>query len=103
MSVEVAKTILEQLGGRKFLVMTGATNLIGGENHLSMKLPGSARCNGRICSGVRITLTPSDTYTVEAFVVRKLKYTVLDSRNDVYFDSLPEVFTSLTGLATKLF
>ena len=103
MGVEVAKTILEQLGGRKFLVMTGAKNLIGGEHHLSMKLPGNARCNGKICSGVRITLDPSDTYTIEAFVVRKLEYTVLDTHSDVYCDNLAEVFTRMTGLATRLF
>jgi len=28
MSTEIAKTILEQLGGRKFTVMTGAKNFI---------------------------------------------------------------------------
>ena len=36
--MSIAKTILEQLGGNKFRVMTGAKNLMGFENGLVMKL-----------------------------------------------------------------
>ena len=35
----VANEILRQLGGNKFLVMTGANHLIGDTYSLSMKLP----------------------------------------------------------------
>jgi hypothetical protein len=101
MSLDVAKTILEQLGGRHFLAMTGAKNLVGDANSLSMKLP-NARCNGKRCTGLRIVLDPSDTYTVEAIAVRKLEYTVLDTHNGVYCDNLRDVFTSMTGLDTYL-
>ena len=34
-NLTVAKTILEQLGGNKFCMMTGAKNLAGDENSLS--------------------------------------------------------------------
>jgi len=36
--MRVAKTILEQLGGNHFRMMTGAKNLAGDENSLSMRL-----------------------------------------------------------------
>jgi len=97
----VAKTILEQLGGRKFLVMTGANNLIGSSNSLKMRLP-NALCDGKRCSGIIITLDPSDTYTVQAVYIRKLEMKILKTVSNVYCDNLQEVFTSLTGLYTSL-
>ena len=36
--MRVAKTILEQLGGNHFRMMTGAKNLAGDENSLSMRI-----------------------------------------------------------------
>lgn len=102
MSLEVSKTILEQLGGRRFLTMTGAKHLVGGDNSLSMQLPGNARCNGKRMTGIRIVLDPSDTYTVEAVVIRNHEYRVLETHSDIYCDNLQEVFTSLTGLHTHL-
>lgn len=101
----VANTILAQLGGRRFLAMTGARNLVGGNNTLSMQLPGNARYDGKRVNGVMITLTPADTYTVDAVFVRtspQYSRNIVASRDDVYCDNLREVFTRLTGLATSL-
>ena len=36
---QVAETILAQLGGRKFQVMTGAKYFLGGADYLQFKLP----------------------------------------------------------------
>ena len=36
--MQVAQTILQQLGGNKFVVMTGSKNFIAGENFLRMNL-----------------------------------------------------------------
>ena len=36
--MRVANTILEQLGGRRFIAMTGSSNFGGFENSLSMRL-----------------------------------------------------------------
>jgi hypothetical protein len=98
----VANTILEQLGGRKFLVMTGAKNLIGSQTSLTMKVNG--RYQGKKVNKVTIRLDPSDTYTVEAgyFAMRQLTTEIRATREGVYCDNLQAVFTSLTGLATKL-
>ena len=102
MSLDVSKTILDQLGGRWFLAITGAKNLVGGETSLSMQLP-NARCNGKRCTGIHIVLDDaSDTYTVEAIVIRNLEYKVLETQVGVFCDNLRAVFTSLTGLRTRL-
>ena len=39
--MEVANTILEQLGGRQFQAMTGASQFVGSKNSLSFRLPGA--------------------------------------------------------------
>ena len=37
--ITVAKTILRQLGGRSFIFMTGARNLIASADSLSFRIP----------------------------------------------------------------
>ena len=41
--MKVANTILEQLGGQKFLAMTGANHLVADGNTLRMALPKNSR------------------------------------------------------------
>jgi hypothetical protein len=102
----VAKTILAQLGGNRFIAMTGAINFISTANSLSFKLP----ANDRKITHVRIELCWNDLYKVEFLCcgVRKKDGVpehyrdVIDTREDIYFDSLQEVFTRVTGLATHL-
>jgi len=97
----VAKTILEQLGGNKFVVMTGAKNFINWGNGLSFKLPGAEFAKQGI-NYVKITLDPSDTYTMEFGRTRGSEYKVINTHNNIYFDVLQEVFTRETGLETHL-
>lgn len=98
--MEVANTILQQLGGRQFLVMTGATNLVGGADSLSFSLP-TAIAKDRI-NKVRVTLTPADDYTVEFFYIRGTKVATVKSLDGVYSDQLQDIFTDTTGLDTRL-
>jgi hypothetical protein len=98
----VAKTILEQLGGRRFIAMTGARNFIDTGNGLSFRLPGSGGFIKNGINVVRIDLTPNDTYNVTFSRLRGSKDTVISKHDDVYADSLREVFESETGLATSL-
>ena len=102
-SLEVANTILSQLGGRRFTVMTGASNLVAGENFLQFKLPARMAKDG--INRVRITLDPSDTYTVEFYKIGRaptFQVTKVSEHSDIYNDSLTELFTSKTGLHTSL-
>jgi hypothetical protein len=94
----VANTILQQLGGPRFTAMTGAKNYVGGERSLSFRLPKA----NRGINGVYITSEPSDTYKIEFIRVQKTERKVVETCEDVYCDSLQEVFTRVTGLYTRL-
>src|SRR5574337_1560381 len=58
-----AEIILEQLGGRRFVKMTGASLLMDGGTYLSFRLPGKNFCKQDI-NYVRIELTPMDVYNM---------------------------------------
>jgi len=95
----VAKTILQQLGGRRFLLMTGARNIVGTSNSLTFRLPR----NGTDGSNVWIiTLDPSDTYHVETFFARAGACKKKSDFTDIYWDSLVELFERVSGFYTRL-
>ena len=93
----IAKTILSQLGGRKFLAMTGANALAGHPSALSFHFPRAKGVN--YC---KITLTPMDTYDIEFGSIHKHVYTLRRTIDGVYHDTLQKIFTEITGLATHL-
>jgi len=96
--MQVAKTILEQLGGNRFLIMTGSKNLIAKSNGLSMRL--SRNKSG--ANYLNIELTPMDTYKMTFSSIRNFNITTKKELNDIYFDQLQEIFTDITGLYTRL-
>lgn len=98
----VANTILQQLGGGRFLTMTGAKNLIGDRNRLIFMVPKGRSKDGKAVNKVVITLDPSDTYTVQTFYIRSGNATPVGSESDIYADQLQASFTRLTGLYTHL-
>lgn len=110
--LRVADTILEQLGGNRFIVMTGAHGFVADEKSLRMCLPRNASKANRLT----ITLTPMDTYDME-FVkytpyristrggqLREYheKWETIREFEGIYFDQLQELFTEVTGLYTHL-
>jgi hypothetical protein len=99
MKNQVATTILNQLGGNKFLAMTGSYNLVAGEKMLAMKL----RRNQSKSNYLRITLTSMDDYLMEFISTRGASVKVKNSFEGVYFDQLQSIFTDITGMYTKLF
>lgn len=102
MSNTVSQTILAQLGGNRFLAMTGAKNLTTGGNDLSFRLPGNPGFVRDGINYVKIELNGSDLYDVTFGRIHGTKYTVKATVEDLYFDSLQEVFTRYTGLETSL-
>src|SRR5262245_9743166 len=102
MDLTVANTILTQLGGKRFLAMTGAKQLIGSATSLSFTLPGTPGFVQRGINVCRITLTPMDTYTVEYLRVRGSAVTTVQTCEDIYADALQDCFTRETGLVTHL-
>ena len=108
--MKVADIILEQLGGNKFLAMTGARNLLADGNTLRMTLPKNLSKANRLY----ITLNPDDTYTMRFFrftagrINRKTfawtegRTTEVKETSGIYADMLQGIFTSVTGMATHL-
>ena len=99
---EVATTILDQLGGRKFSVMTGAKNFASHpEGALSFRLPGGGFTKDGI-NHVKITLTPADTYDIAYGKVRGATFKVVKESKGLYADDLRSNFRENTGLETSL-
>lgn len=96
--MNTAETILKQIGGRRFLMMTGSKNLIAGDNSLSMKLTR----NQSGANYLRISLTSMDDYTMEFISIRGAKMTVKKELNGIYCDMLESMFKHVTGLNTRL-
>ena len=98
----VARTILEQLGGNRFVAMTGAKDFVGGPDFLAFKLPARFAQDG--INYVRITLDPDDTYTMSFCKCNwrtLVKYEIAE-HDRVYCDSLQSIFRTSTGLDTSL-
>ena len=95
----IADTILEQLGGMRFIAMTGMRQAAAGKAELQFKIP---RSNGINC--VRIYLEPSDTYEVTFYDIKRrgLNVDIVERLTGIYADQLAEVFTAQTGLETRL-
>ena len=97
-SQQVAKTILQQLGGNKFIAMTGAKNFGSSKNSLQFKIGK----NSKSISHVIITLKSSDLYDVEFIRMRGTSRKVVKKLKGVYADMLQKIFTKYTGMNTRL-
>ena len=99
-----AKTILQQIGGQRFIAMTGSKKLHDMGNGLRMSLSRNMTQANRL----EITLDRStDTYNMRFYkqTVTKLlevKIKEIASYDMVYCDMLEQMFTSVTGLYTRL-
>ena len=98
--MRVAKTILEQLGGNKFRMMTGAKKLAGDENSLSMRL-GRNSSNSNY---LKITLNSMDLYDMKfCKLTRKFEEKSVTEYKNVYNDLMRGTFPAHTGMYTSLF
>mgnify|MGYP000032455355 FL=1 len=99
----IAQTILQQIGGRRFSVMTGSKNFTDIGHGLRMNL---AR-NKTQANRLEIVLDEgTDTYIMKFYrqVITKdleVKVTEVANYDMVYFDMLEDIFTSVTGLYTR--
>lgn len=98
-----ADIILSQLGGNKFLAMTGSKNLgygwdKSGNPYLSMSL---AR-NRSKAQYLRITLNGSDLYDLVFMRFTGERLVTVAEKTDIYCDMLQMVFKGVTGLDTHL-
>ena len=96
---DIAQTILAQLGGNRFVAMTGARNLMAIESGLTLKL-GKGAHDG--ITHLTITLDADDSYTVLFQKVRGTKVAEITKHVGVYADMLTDVFYNATGFLTSL-
>lgn len=98
--MKISETILQQLGGRKFITMTGANNFIGGDGSLSARLPSGLASNN--ANGFRITLNERDYYDIRFYRIRACKLTELEGATDIGAENLRSTFERLSGLRLSL-
>lgn len=96
--MNVAQTILEQLGGNKFVAMTGAKQLVAGPDFLQFGIGRGARNKA---NKVRVTLA-GDLYRVDFYNIRGVNVREVGTVENVYADRLAGVFTEATGFDTRL-
>lgn len=96
-----AGEILRQLGGGKFIAMTGAQYFSFEESYpyanASFKFRGS-----KVATHCRIRLDASDTYIVTFFKIRGATCKTVSEHKGIYNDMLQAHFTEVTGLYTSL-
>ena len=93
------ETILRQLGGNRFVAMTGAKNL---GTSTKKDLSFSIGRNAKKVTHVHIKLTSMDLYDVEFINMRGAKRKVIKKVKGVYGDMLPKIFQKYTGMRTRL-
>lgn len=96
----IAQTILQQLGGGRFITMTGARNLVDHGNALSFRLP-SRFAKGGI-NYVKIELNGLDLYDITFGKVWGTDFKVLATEEGLYNDMLIPTFEQTTHLYTSL-
>lgn len=100
--MSIAETVLTQLGGNRFIAMTGAKNFLALPDGLLFQLPGGG---GRIKDGINnvlVKLHANDLYTLSFNRRRGRVLKEVARVTDVYFDQLQPMFTKYTGLYTTM-
>ena len=98
----IAQTILKQLGGGRFAVMTGARAFTSLDNGLMFSLPGGGGFTKGGINRVRIMLNSMDLYDVDYYKLRGTKLTTVATSEGLYADMLTDNFTRITGLEVSL-
>lgn len=100
----ITQTILQQIGGNRFVVMTGSKRFLNTGNGLRMSLVRNKTQANRL----EITLDKrTDTYIMRFYrqITTKnfeMKTTEIANYDGIYCDMLEEMFTSVTGLYTRI-
>jgi len=89
---------LKQLGGNKFIAMTGAKNFAVGPKGMGFRIGR----NSKSINYIRIDLKSTDLYDMEFINIRGSKIKVVKKVTGVYNDQLQKMFTKYTGMYTSL-
>jgi hypothetical protein len=95
---QVARTILEQLGGqRRLIAFVGARNFVAHDEAVSFKFVAGGPYNY-----VKIELTPQDLYKVTFMKLHNFKTVREATLDGVYNDMLVDIFVKYTKLYLSL-
>lgn len=106
----IAMTILDQLGGNRFIAMTGAKDFFTNGNDCCFSIPKNASKANRI----KIILETDDTYTMEFIkfvsgwfdhknlIYHDSKVETIKKVKGLFFDQLTDIFTDVTKMYTSL-
>lgn len=98
MTTTPAQIILQQLGGNRFLAMTGARMLCDLGDGLAFNLPRGAKNKAaKVC--IRLV---DDLYRVAFYSIRGVNVTERGEFERIYGDRLAALFTEQTGFDTHL-
>ena len=89
---------LQQLGGNRFIAMTGAKQFVWDDDRMIFRIPKAKDGINKVV----ITLNAKDLYDVDYYRIRGVKATKVRSSKDLYDDMLQSDFTENTGLYTRL-
>ena len=92
------ESILKQLGGRKFVVMTGARNFMSLGNALCFSLPKSKHGINK----VKIDINENDLYDITFYKLGGAELKTIHEAKNIYVDNLRDVIAYKTGLALSL-
>ena len=98
MTKQQADITLKQLGGNKFIAMTGDKQFSFGKQGLGFRIGK----NSKSINYVRVDLKSNDLYDMEFIRIRGTKIKVVKKVTGVYNDQLQKIFTKHTGLYTRL-
>jgi hypothetical protein len=97
--VDVANTIYKQIGGKAFVMMTGARRFMAITDGLAFALPYNFAKDG--INKVVIKLMPTDTYKMEFWRIGRapgFKENLVATDHDIYVESLRSIISHRTGL-----
>ena len=95
-----AGEILKQLGGNRFIAMTGAKDFAKDDKKAMICFKIGRNC--KAVNYVKISLNSMDTYDIEFINIRKFNVTIKSKATNVYNDQLQGIFTEHTGMNTHL-
>lgn len=93
--------ILQQLGGNKFISMTGAKQFTKKESpkEFRFRIGGGAK---KGINMIKIILTGKDLYDIEFLKAGKSDFKIIQKELDVQAEDLQDVFMGVTGFDTRL-
>ncbi len=92
-NLEIAKTIIAQLGGQRRLVaMTGANNFAAGNYMVTFRIK-----NPKV-NYVKIYLSPKDLYDITFGKISGSKFSIVKEYTDIYAEDLIPIFEEATGM-----